>query len=150
MLNERLSLLLHLLHKVSGTGEDDEVAGARLVNLSTTVVRRHQSFRHDVADAEAGLVGVGEARDATIREDLEPLRLPRIDRYRPHPIFVGPDSGVLCVGLDCIGGQPGEHQNVLIRQRPSISAIKNLHCDVQRLVGDPLSFHGWAKEQRST
>jgi hypothetical protein len=69
------SLLFHLLHEVSGTGEDDEVTGASFMNLSTTVVRRHQSLRHDVTDAEAGLVGVGEARDATVRKDLEPLRL---------------------------------------------------------------------------
>ena len=66
MLSERHpKLLLHFLHEVSWTGEDNEVTGASFMDLGATVVRRHYSFRHDVADAEAGLVRVREARDTT-------------------------------------------------------------------------------------
>ena len=109
------------------------MAGAGLLDLGATVVRRHQSFGHDLADAEAGLVRVWEARDVTVREDLEPLRLCRVDRQRPYPTLVGRHAGVLCVSPNRISRQPGEHQNVLIRQRLSIPAI-NLKTAVEPLL----------------
>jgi hypothetical protein len=49
--------------------------------------------------------------------------------YRPHPIFVDRHSCVLRVGFDRMAGQPGEHQNVLIRQRLPVPAIEHLHRD---------------------
>ncbi len=111
----RERLLLHLFHEVSRASVDNEVAGAGLLDLAATVIQHHQPFRHDLGDAEAGLVRVWETRNATVREHLKELRLSRIDRYRPQPVFVGRHPCVLRVSLDRIAGQPGKHQNVLIR-----------------------------------
>jgi hypothetical protein len=108
------ALLLHLFHEARRTRKNDEVTRRCLFHEGATVVRRYQTFGHDLADAEAALVGVCETGDATVREHLEPLRLRRIDHERPDSIFVRTHSRMLCMAFDGVAGHSSEHKNMLI------------------------------------
>jgi hypothetical protein len=72
-------------------------------------------------------------KNTTVCPHLYPLSLRRINAESTESIFVRHQPCVFSVTFDSVAGRPSEHEKVLISQRLSVPAIKNLHPDIYRM-----------------